>query len=144
MVDDGVSESRSAQPSRTRVTLWIAAGLLGLQGIGAVGYGVLTVPRITHVVAGVGYGVAGMMMAWGVALGLVARGVALGRRWSRGAAIALQLLNLPLAWGFRVSVGWLALALFVSSAVVLVCLFLPTSTTAFTGDREVPFNRQQQ
>lgn len=117
--------------------------MLGLQAIAATGYGVLIAGRITHVVAGVGYGVAAMMVVWGVALGLIGRGVALARRWSRGAAVCLQLINLPLAWGFRTSFGWLALALFATSAVALVCMFLPSSTTAFTAGREVPFSRRQ-
>lgn len=140
-MDDRAPGDNAGQASRSQTALWIAGGLLGLEGIGAAGYGLLTITRMTHVTAGVGYGVTGMMVAWGVALGLVARGVALARRWSRGAGVALQLLNLPLAWGFRTSFGWLALALFLSSAVALICLFLPSSTTAFTDERQVPFSR---
>lgn len=140
VVDDRRSEENSSQVSRSPSALWVAAVLLGLEGIGAAGYGVLTITKMTHVTAGVGYGVAGMMIGWGVGLGLVARGVALARRWARGPAVVLQLIDLPLAWGFRTSFGWLALVLFLSSAVVLICLFLPASTKAFTGGREVPFS----
>lgn len=141
VVEDGVSNDPD-EPARSRKALWVASGLLGVQALAAAGYGVLIVGRITHAVAGVGYGVGGMMIAWGVALGLVGRGVALARRWSRGAAVCLQLLNLPLAWGFRTSIGWLALALFLTTAVALICILSPSSTTAFTADRDVPFSRR--
>lgn len=140
MADDRGSGEHSPQALPSPPALWIAAVLLGLEGIGAAGYGILTITKMTHVAAGVGYGVAGMMIAWGIGLGLVARGVALARRWSRGPAVVLQLIDLPLAWGFRTSFGWLAVALFLSSAVVLICLFLPASTKAFTRGREVPFS----
>lgn len=108
-----------------------------------VGYGLLIIVNVRNVSAGVGYGVAGMLIAWGVALALVGRGVALVRHWARGPAVALQLLHLPLAWGFRDSIGWLAAALFVSAAVVLVCLFLPASSTAFTENRRLPGEKEK-
>ncbi len=140
MTNDG-SASDDGQLTRRRKALRVAGVLLGLQAVAAVGYGILIATRIHHVVAGVGYGVAGMMIVWGLAFGLIGRGVWLARRWARGAAVALQLLNLPLAWGFRTSFGWLALALFVTSVAVLICLFLPSSTVAFTAERDVPLSR---
>jgi hypothetical protein len=127
---------------RRRKALRVAGLLLGLQAIAAVGYGILVMTRVNHVAAGVGYGVAGMMIVWGLAFGLIGRGVWLARRWARGAAVALQLLNLPLAWGFRTNFGWLALAMFATSVAVLICLFLPSSTVAFTAERDLPLSRR--
>ncbi|QDP97120.1 hypothetical protein FOE78_15355 [Microlunatus elymi] len=121
-----------------RPALWVAAGVMWFEALAVIVYGVLIITRMTNVAAGVGYGVAGMLIAWGVALALVGRGIALGRQWSRGPAVALQLLHLPLAWGFKGSIGWLSAALFVTAAIVLVCIFLPASTAVFTEGRRLP------
>ena len=43
------------------------------------------------------------MLAYGILLLLVARGVFLGRRWSRAPAAATQLILLPIAFSFRAS-----------------------------------------
>lgn len=124
---------RAARPA-----LLLAAAVLGLEAVAVVGYGILIAVSTHNVVRGVGYGVAGMLIVWGVALGLVGRGVALARTWSRGPAVALQLFQFPIAWGFRENIGWVAAALFVTAAVVLVCIFLPASTAAFTTGRKLP------
>ena len=112
--------------------------MLWLEAVAVFGYGVLVLTNINKVAAGVGIGVGGLLIAWGVALALVGRGVARVRQWSRGPALVLQLLQLPIAWGFRNSIGWLAVALFVTAAIVLIALFLPASTTAFTAGRRLP------
>lgn len=124
---------RNARPA-----LRIAAAVLWLEALAVLAYGVLVLVGMNSVSAGIGYGVAGMLIAWAVALGLVGRGVLLGRLWARGPAVALELLQLPLAWGFRGSFGWLAAGLFVTAAAVLVCVFLPASTAAFTRGRRLP------
>jgi hypothetical protein len=121
-----------------RPALILAAAILGLEALAVTAYAVLYVLSIQSVAAGVGYGVAFMLFGWAVALGFVARGVGLGRGWARGPAVALQLLHLPLAWGFRGSIGWLAFALFLTAAVVLVCIFLPASTAVFNAGRRLP------
>jgi hypothetical protein len=130
--------TRADAVRNARPALLLGAAVLWLEGLAVVVYGVLVIIGMRNVSAGVGYGVAAMLIAWGVALGLVGRGVALARPWARGPAVALQLLQLPLAWGFRGSIGWLAAALFVTAAVVLVCVFLPASTAAFTAGRRLP------
>jgi hypothetical protein len=130
--------TRTDAARNARPALWLAAGVLWLEGLAVLGYGILILVGMRNVSAGVGYGVAGMLIAWALALGLVGRGIALARPWARGPAVALQLLHLPLAWGFRGSIGWLAAGLFVTAAVVLVCVFLPASTAAFTEGRRLP------
>ena len=141
---DGTDPAAAAGPGReARPALWVAAAVMWIEALAVIGYGVLIITNMTNVSSGVGFGVGGMLIAWGAALGLVGRGVALARHWARGPAVALQLLHLPLAWGFRGSIGWLSAALFVSAALVLVCLFLPASTAIFTEGRRLPFQDQQ-
>jgi hypothetical protein len=124
--------------TRARPALWVAAGVLLLEALAVAGYAVLYVLSISNVAAGVGYGVAAMLFGWAVALVLIARGVARGRGWSRAPAVALQLLQLPLALGFRDTIGLLAFVLFITAATVLVCLFLPTSNEVFVTGRRLP------
>jgi hypothetical protein len=80
----------------------------------------------------VGLGVTILMASFGLLLLLVARGVFLGRRWSRGPAVATQLILLPLAWSF---VGGrttsVAVVLAVLAIAVLVAVLHPRSTAVF-------------
>lgn len=147
----GVSSAASGQPGpssdrdqavrQARAALWVAAAVLWLEALAVVVYGVLILTNMSKVSVGVGIGVGGMLVAWGAALAAVGRGVALVRQWSRGPAVALQLLHLPIAYGFRHSIGWLSGALFVTAGIVLVAVFLPASTTAFTAERRLPGER---
>lgn len=77
------------------------------------------------------------MAGFGLLLLLVARGVFLARRWSRGPAVATQLILLPLAWSF---VGgqttWVAVALAALAITVFVALLHPRSTAVFVGTTE--------
>lgn len=130
---------RDAEAVRAaRPALLVAGVVLGVEAVSVVVYGILVAVNLHDVVRGVGYGVAGMLVAWGIALALVGRGVVLARHWARGPAVALQLFQFPLAWGFRANLGWVAVALFVTAAIVLICVFLPASTAAFTGGRKLP------
>lgn len=101
----------------------------------AVAYGLV---EVTHIVASrfiVGAGVTVLMLGYGGLLVVVARGVALGRRWSRGPGVATQilqgLLGLSFGSGPTKSTG---LALGASALVVLVCLLLPAATAVFTQE----------
>ena len=101
------------QPHRRRPwTIVVAAALLALEGLVGVGYAAISVGQISMSRAAVGVGVAILMAVFGVLLLLVARGVFLGRRWSRGPAVATQLILLPIAWSFRGGVTtWVSIAL---------------------------------
>ena len=81
----------------------LAAALLAVEAVAALVYGAVTVTQIEVSRADIGSGVAILMLAYGVLLLLVARGVFLGRRWSRGPAAATQLILLPIAFSFRAS-----------------------------------------
>ena len=124
-----------AQPHQRRpVTIVVAAALLALEGLVGLAYAVISVGQIRLSRAAVGVGVAILMAVFGVLLLLVARGVFLARRWSRGPAVATQLILLPIAWSFRGGVtAWVSVALAVLAIVVLIGLLHPRSTAVFVG-----------
>jgi hypothetical protein len=124
-----------AQPHQRRpVTIVVAAALLALEGLVGLAYAAISVGQIRLSRAAVGVGVAILMAVFGVLLLLVARGVFLGRRWSRGPAVATQLILLPIAWSFRGGVTtWVSVALAVLAIVVLIGLLHPRSTAVFVG-----------
>lgn len=116
------------------MTIVVAAALLALEGLVGFGYAAISVGQIRMSRAAVGVGVAILMAAFGGLLLLVARGVFLGRRWSRGPAVATQLILLPIAWSFRGGVTtWVSVALAVLAIAVLVGVLHPRSTAVFVG-----------
>ena len=71
--------------------------MLALEAVIALGYAALEVGQVRMTRAAVGVGVAILMAGFGLLLLLVARGVFRGQRWSRGPAVATQLILLPIA-----------------------------------------------
>ncbi len=127
------------EPDPTRVTsapaLRPAAVVLVLEGIAAFGYGVFEATQINAIRLVVGLGAGLLLVAYGVALVLLARGLVRARRWSRGPVVATQLIQLPLAWNFREGeTAWVAVLLALTAIVVLVCVFLPSSTDALIAE----------
>jgi hypothetical protein len=119
---------------RRPVTIVVAAISLALEALIALGYAALEIGQVRVSRAVVGVGVAILMACFGVFLLFVARSVFRGKRWSRGPAVATQLILLPLAlsfaggWTTWVSVGLAALAI-----AVLVGVLHPRSTAVFVG-----------
>jgi len=123
-----------ASGGRRPSTILVAAVLLALEALIALVYAVLEVGQVQQSRAVVGVGVTMLMALFGLVLLLVARGVFLGRRWSRGPAVATQLILLPLAWSFvGGSTTWVAVVLAVMAIGVLVGLLHPRSTAVFIG-----------
>jgi len=125
----------SLPPSSRRPPALVLAGVLLLvEAAAAFVFGVLEIGQIRSVRAVVGVGVAVVMLSYGVLLAAVARGVLRGRRWSRGPAVATQLILLPIAWSFRAAptttVAW---TLGLVAAAVLVGLLHPRATEVFVG-----------
>jgi hypothetical protein len=124
-----------AQPlGRRPLTIVVAAVLLALEGLLGLGYAGVVLVQIRMSRAVVGVGVSIMMAVFGLFLLVVARGVFLGRRWSRAPAVVAQLILLPIAWSFRGGVTtWVSITLAVLAIAVLVGLLHPRSTAVFVG-----------
>jgi drug/metabolite transporter superfamily protein YnfA len=62
-------------------------------------------------------------VASGVVLGLLARGIAAGRRWARGPVVVIELICVPIAWNLVQNDRWYAgVPLGVAALAVLVLL----------------------
>ena len=126
----------TAEPAlgRLPLTIVVAAVLLALEGLAGLAYAVLELGQIRMSRAAVGVGVAILMACFGLVLLLVARGVFLGSRWSRGPAVVVQLILLPLAWSFKGgATTWVSVVLAVIAITTLVGLLHPRSTAVFLG-----------
>ena len=129
-----MTEAGAKPLGRRPLTLVAAAILVAIEALIAVGYAATEIGQIRLSRAVVGVGVAVLMACFGLLLLLVARGVYLGRRWSRGPAVATQLILLPIAWSFRGgATTWVSIALAVLAIAVLVGVLHPRSTAAFVG-----------
>jgi len=114
--------------------LVLAAVLLGVEALAAIAFGAMALTQIRMSRASLGFGVALMMLGYGLLLVPVARGVLRGRRWSRGPAAATQLILLPIAWSFRSSpTTAVAVALAAIAIGIIVGLLHPRSTEVFVG-----------
>lgn len=126
---------RVADPSASRpAPLLVAAVLLGVEALAALVFGGIALTQIRLSRAEVGAGVAIWMLGYGVVLLALARGVFLGRRWSRAPSAATQLILLPIAFSFRREpTTWVAGAIAVVAVATLVGLLHPRSTEVFVG-----------
>ena len=119
---------------RRPLTIVVAAALLAAEALIALGYAVLEIGQVRVSRVAVGLGVTILMACFGLLLLVVARGVLLGRRWSRGPAVATQLILLPIAWSFRGGVTtWVSVVLATLAIAVLVGVLHPRSTAVFVG-----------
>ncbi|HET9778982.1 MAG TPA: hypothetical protein VFP81_06830 [Propionibacteriaceae bacterium] len=123
----------AARPSGRRpFTIVMAAAVLALEAVIALGYAVLEIGQVRMTRAAVGVGVTILMAAFGLLLLVVARGVFLGKRWSRGPAVATQLILLPIAWSFKGgSTTWVSVVLAALAIAVWVGVLHPRSTAVF-------------
>jgi hypothetical protein len=120
--------------------LFLAGALIAIQALVAAGFGLFELSQIRANRVVVGAGTAIIMLGYATFLIAVARGVWRVRRWSRGAAVATQLLNGLIAWSFKDGqTWWVALSLGGAAFVALVCLLLPSSTSVFV--KEFPDDR---
>jgi hypothetical protein len=138
MTQTGDPVSRPRRP----LTIVVAAVLLTVEALIALAYAALELGQIQIFRAVVGVGVTILMAGFGLLLLLIARGVFLGKRWSRGPAVATQLILLPLAWSF-VGGGttWVSVVLAALATAVLVGVLHPRSTAVFVhtaADRRQP------
>ena len=125
--------TQTGSPSDRRpLTIVVAAVLLGLEGLIALAYAALEIGQVRMSRAVVGVGVAILMACFGVFLLFVARSVFRGKRWSRGPAVATQLILLPLALSFAGGgTTWVSVVLAALAIAVLVGVLHPRSTAVF-------------
>jgi hypothetical protein len=122
----------TSRSDRRPVTIVAAAVLLAFEALIALGYAALEIGQIQMTRAAVGVGVTILMACFGLFLLVVARSVLRGRRWSRGPAVATQLILLPIAWSFKGgSTTWVSVVLAALAIAVLVGVLHPRSTAVF-------------
>jgi hypothetical protein len=79
---------------------------------------------------------AAFFCAYGVGLGVCARGLLRLRSWSRGPIVLAQLIQLGIAWSFASrSTAWLSIVLAVPAALVLALVLAPSTTHALYGGK---------
>jgi hypothetical protein len=133
------SERVADPPTSRPAPLLAAAVLLAIEALAALVFGGIALTQIRPSRAEVGTGVAIWMLGYGVLLLVLARGVFLGRRWSRAPSAATQLILLPLAFSFRGEpTTWVAGAIAVAAVATLVGLLHPRSTEVFVGPPAQP------
>lgn len=125
------SSAESEHARIVPVLVRIAAVLLGLIAVTAIVLGILEAINIRPHRAVVGVGASILLLLYAVGLGVVIRGLLRLRAWSRGPAVATQVVQLPVAYSFlgggTTLIGVLLAAI---SLTVIVCLVLPSSTRA--------------
>lgn len=124
----------SSGSSRLFSALRLASILMVLQALAVIVFGVVELVS-AHKDLGFGVGSAIFFIAYGVGIGLCGWGLLDLHRWARGPTLLIELLNLGLAWSLWGGATWgVAVALAVPSAVVLICILLPTSVEALEAD----------
>lgn len=107
----------------------LAAALVAVEGLAALIFGAFEIGEIRADRPVVGVGVALLMISYAALLLVAARALLRGRRWSRGPAVATQLILLPVGWSFRGgSTTWVAVVLIALAVVVLIGLLHPRAT----------------
>jgi hypothetical protein len=128
---DAYSERVVVDPPASRPgPLLLAAVVLVVEALAALAFAGIALTRIPIGQAALAF----WMLGYGVLLLALARGVFLGRRWSRAPSVATQLILLPLAFSFRGQpTTWVAGILAVAAVAALVGLLHPRSTEVFVG-----------
>lgn len=133
----GTAAESPPAPRRVPRTLLVAAGVLLIEGLVAVVLGVLDAFNVHENRPVVGVGGAIVLIGYGIALGLLARGLVRMRPWSRGPVVATQLINLPVAWSFHGGATWpIAVALGAASIAAIGCVLHPASTSVLVRDSD--------
>ncbi|MBM7790662.1 hypothetical protein [Tenggerimyces flavus] len=122
------------------MSLLAAAGVALLEGLGAAAAGVWMVAQIIAdrpVGLAIALSTAGFVLVAGALLVALSVGLFRQRRWSRGPAVFVQLLMLPIGYQLveapTTPIGYAMLLL---ALVGLVCLLLPSSTAVFRTENE--------
>ncbi|MEH3033797.1 MAG: hypothetical protein PGN07_07090 [Aeromicrobium erythreum] len=125
------------RPTGTARTLLLAAGaIVVVEALAYATLAVLDLADLTSGRAGVGVGVAVMLLGYAVALVVFTAKVLGGRLWARSPLVVAQLLQVLLAWNFRGDAWWAPLVLAGPALVCLACLLAPPVNRALAADAE--------
>jgi peptidoglycan/LPS O-acetylase OafA/YrhL len=131
-----LTPDESAHPARPPAPLIVAVSLAAVE---AVVFGILAVAELFALQSDkalMGTTTALFFLIYGAALAFCAWSLRRLRSWARAPIVLAQLLQLLVAWGFRGGeTTWVAVALAVVAAVVLVGVFHPQSLEALAEDR---------
>lgn len=120
-----------------RALLLGAATIVGIEAAGLATLAALDLADLAPGRAGIGVGVAIMLLAYAGGLVLAAVKVVGGSAAARSPLVVAQLIQALLAWNFRDDDWWIPVALAGSAAVCLACLLAPPVTRAL-GARDLP------
>jgi hypothetical protein len=124
-----VSQSSESVPGRVPVPVRLAAYLLVLVALVAAVLGVLEAMNTRWHRAVVGVGGALLLGGYAAWLMIIARGLLRLRSWSRGMAVATQVVLLPVAWSFWGGSTKLVAALLALVPLLIIgCLLSPPAT----------------
>lgn len=122
------ADSAPTQPAPVRA----AAALLVLEGLAIIGYAGFQLTGASSGAATVAVSVGVFFLLYGAALLLAARGLWRLDGWSRGAAMATQLIQLGVAWSLRAQpTTAVAVVLAVAAVATMGCLLSRPATAAF-------------
>lgn len=123
-------------PASAPPPLVVAAGLVLVQGVLTVGYGIGELVNLQSDRLVMGLTTAAFFLLYGVGLGFCAWGLRRLRTWARGPVLFAQLVWLGLAWNFRGGETWpIAGGLAVPAVITLVGMLHPQSIDAL-GEAE--------
>ena len=115
--------------------MFLAAALIAVEALVAITFALIEITQIEPARFVVGAGVTLLMLGYGAFLVAISRGVLKGRRWSRGPAVATQLLQALLAYSFLDGqTWWIGLLLGVPAVAALVCVLVPPATVVFRAE----------
>ena len=113
--------------------LVVAAGLAAVEGVLLLAYGVLEAANVHADRVAMGVTTALFFVALGAALTACAWLVVRGRAWARSPIVVAQVMFLGVAWSFLGgATTWVAVALALVAAIVLVGLLHPASIDALS------------
>ena len=120
-----------SESSGVPAPLKVAAGLLLVQGLLTVGYGVTELFVLDRDRLVMGLTTALFFLIYGAGLGVCGWGLSRAQSWARGPALFAQLAWLGLAWSFREGKTWpIAVVLAVLAVLTLVGMLHPQSIDA--------------
>jgi hypothetical protein len=115
--------------------LKLAAALVAAEGFVVAILGVAEAIMIDSDRLVLGLTTAAFLVAYGVGLALVSRGLYRAASWSRGPAVFAQLIQLGVAWSFwGGSTSWVSVLLALAGVAVLVAVFQRASMDALADD----------